>query len=75
MSHGQSCDTEEAAFCAGRHGSSAVMTEWNGFVRNQVRLRDGEFAGPKLACIDLQPYTTTQAGAAFLFLADYVRYR
>jgi len=51
----------ESGIIAGRQGSAAVMTEWNAFVRNQVRLREGEFAGPKLACIDLQPYTTTQA--------------
>ena len=45
----------------GRHGSTAVMTEWQGFVKNQVRLHGHGFAGPKLVCIDLQPYTTTQA--------------
>ena len=38
------------------------MTEWQAFVRNQVRLHGtGSVAGPKLVCIDLQPYTTTQA--------------
>ena len=37
------------------------MTEWQEFVRNQVRLHGRGFAGPKLVCIDLQPYTTTQA--------------
>jgi 60 kDa SS-A/Ro ribonucleoprotein len=47
---------------AGRAGSTAVMTEWQAFVRNQVRLHGKDFAGPKLVCIDLQPYTTTQAG-------------
>jgi len=46
---------------AGRAGSTAVMTEWQQFVRNQVRLHGEDFAGPKLVCIDLQPYTTTQA--------------
>jgi 60 kDa SS-A/Ro ribonucleoprotein len=45
----------------GRHGSTAVLTAWNKFVKNQVRLHGREFAGPKLACIDLQPYVTTQA--------------
>jgi 60 kDa SS-A/Ro ribonucleoprotein len=45
----------------GRHGSTAVMTEWQEFVTNQVRLHGADFTGPKLACIDLQPYTTTQA--------------
>jgi 60 kDa SS-A/Ro ribonucleoprotein len=46
---------------AGRRGSTAVMTEWQEFVRNQVRLHGRGFAGPKLVCIDLQAYTTTQA--------------
>jgi 60 kDa SS-A/Ro ribonucleoprotein len=45
----------------GRYGSSAVMTEWREFVKNQVRLHDGDFAGPKLVCLDLQPYGTAQA--------------
>jgi len=45
----------------GRGGSTAVMTEWQAFVRNQVRLHGKDFAGPKLVCIDLQPNTSTQA--------------
>lgn len=45
----------------GRYGSTGVVTEWRNFVKNQVRLHGREFAGPKLVCIDLQPYTTTQA--------------
>jgi 60 kDa SS-A/Ro ribonucleoprotein len=45
----------------GRHGSTATMTAWQEFVRNQVRLHGTGFEGPKLVCIDLQPYTTTQA--------------
>jgi 60 kDa SS-A/Ro ribonucleoprotein len=45
----------------GRGGSTAVTTEWQTFVRRQVRLHGKGFAGPKLVCIDLQPYTTTQA--------------
>jgi 60 kDa SS-A/Ro ribonucleoprotein len=51
---------------AGRNGSTAVMTEWQTFVRNQDRLhgkaQEGDnCADPKLVCIDLQAYTTTQA--------------
>lgn len=46
---------------AGVHGSTGVMTEWRAFVKNQVRLQGGDFAGPKLVCINLQPYGTTQA--------------
>ncbi|MCR4411386.1 MAG: TROVE domain-containing protein [Thermoguttaceae bacterium] len=45
----------------GRHGSTAVMTQWQSFVANQVRLHERGWGGPKLVCIDLQPYTTTQA--------------
>ena len=52
---------QESWVGTGRGGSTAVMTEWQAFVRNQVRLHGKSFAGPKLVCIDLQPYTTTQA--------------
>jgi 60 kDa SS-A/Ro ribonucleoprotein len=45
----------------GRHGSTAVMTAWQEFVKNQARLQPRDEAGPKLVCIDLQAYTTTQA--------------
>ena len=45
----------------GRQGSTAVMTEWKTFVDNQVRLHGRGYAGPKLVCIDLQPYATAQA--------------
>ena len=44
----------------GQGGATGVMTEWQHFVKNQVRLR-GETTGPKLVCIDVQPYLTTQA--------------
>jgi 60 kDa SS-A/Ro ribonucleoprotein len=45
----------------GMYGATAVMTEWQAFVQNQVQLHGGDFAGPKLVCIDLQPYANTQA--------------
>lgn len=45
----------------GRHGATAVMTEWQEFVKNQARLHGRDFDGPRLVCIDLQAYTTTQA--------------
>jgi 60 kDa SS-A/Ro ribonucleoprotein len=45
----------------GRHGSTDVLTQWEAFVRNQARLHGADFAGPKLVCINLQAYTTTQA--------------
>lgn len=37
------------------------MMEWQGFVKNQLRLQGAGMFGPKLICIDLQPYTTAQA--------------
>ncbi len=39
------------------------MTEWQKFVRNQLRLPQAQrgHAAPKLICIDLQPNQTTQA--------------
>lgn len=43
----------------GQHSSTAVMTQWQAFVKNQARL--GGERTPKLACIDVQPYVTTQA--------------
>jgi len=51
---------QESWIGTGRHGSTAVMTAWLEFVKNQARLQ-GNLAGPKLVCVDLQPYTTTQA--------------
>lgn len=45
----------------GRANATAVMTEWEKFVQNQLRLGGHEIPSPKLICIDLQPYTTTQA--------------
>ncbi|HUG68115.1 MAG TPA: TROVE domain-containing protein, partial [Pirellulaceae bacterium] len=42
----------------GRHGSTGVMTEWQKFVANQKRLG---VTAPKLVCIDIQPYGSTQA--------------
>ena len=42
----------------GRHGSTAVMTQWQAFVANQRKL--GE-ANVRLVNIDVQPYASTQA--------------
>ncbi len=42
----------------GRYGSTGVMTEWQRFVANQQRLG---VSSPKLVCIDIQPYGSTQA--------------
>ncbi len=41
----------------GMCGSTGVMTAWNAFVRNQ---RSSEIE-PRLVCINIQPYTTSQA--------------
>ena len=42
----------------GRYGSTGVMTEWQAFRQNQKRLG---VKSPKLVCIDIQPYGSTQA--------------
>ena len=49
------------AFGYGRRGATGVMTEWQQFVQNQLRLRGHDIRSPKLVCIDLQAYGTTQA--------------
>ena len=46
------------AFALGARGSTGVMTEWQAFVANQQRLG---VSAPKLVCIDIQHYGTTQA--------------
>jgi 60 kDa SS-A/Ro ribonucleoprotein len=45
----------------GRFGSTAVMSEWQRFVRKQARRSVNGSPGPKLVCLDIQPYGTTQA--------------
>lgn len=42
----------------GAQGATGVMTEWKAFVKNQRQLG---VQAPKLICIDLQPYSSTQA--------------
>ena len=46
------------AFGYGSSGSTGVMTEWQTFAKNQKQLGVHD---PKLICIDIQPYGTTQA--------------
>jgi 60 kDa SS-A/Ro ribonucleoprotein len=46
------------AFAYGRGGATGVMDEWQTFVANQKRLGTD---APKLVCIDIQPYGSTQA--------------
>jgi len=43
---------------AGRYGATGVMDQWQTFVKNQQRLG---VTAPKLVCIDIQPYGSTQA--------------
>lgn len=49
---------QESWIGQGRHGSTAVMTAWREFADRQRKLG---VADPKLVCVDLQPYSTTQA--------------
>ncbi len=51
----------EAWVGVGRGNSTAVMTQWQEFVRRQARLRGEEAAAPKLVCLNVQPMVTTQA--------------
>jgi 60 kDa SS-A/Ro ribonucleoprotein len=46
------------AFGYGQQGATGMMQEWQKFVANQQRLGNDR---PKLVCIDLQAYATTQA--------------
>ncbi len=45
----------------GRYGATAVMSQWHDFVQNQQRLAGRAAASPKLVCIDIQPYGSSQA--------------
>jgi 60 kDa SS-A/Ro ribonucleoprotein len=48
-----------AAWFGGVSGTTGAVTEWNRFVENQRKLDRN--AQPKLVCINIQPYGTTQA--------------
>jgi 60 kDa SS-A/Ro ribonucleoprotein len=52
---------QESWIGVGRQGSTATMTAWQEFVKYQAGLQGRDCTGPKLVCIDLQPYVTTQA--------------
>jgi 60 kDa SS-A/Ro ribonucleoprotein len=58
VSDNESWVTRQRAFASGAGGATGVMTEWQTFVANQQRLG---VRSPKLVCIDIQPYVTTQA--------------
>ena len=61
VSDSESWVYQQRAFASGANGSTGMLTEWQRFVQNQVRLQGESVAGPKLVCIDLQPNSTTQA--------------
>jgi 60 kDa SS-A/Ro ribonucleoprotein len=58
VSDNESWVTRQRAFASGAGGATGVMTEWQTFVANQQRLG---VRSPKLVCLDIQPYVTTQA--------------
>jgi hypothetical protein len=35
---------------------TTVMTEWQGFVKNHLRLQGADMIGPNLICINVQPH-------------------
>lgn len=49
------------SWAAGSQGATGVMAEWQQFVKNQLRLGGHDIPSPKLVCIDIQAYGTTQA--------------
>ncbi len=61
VSDSESWVYKNRSYFYGVRGASGVMTEWQEFVKKQVKLGRAETAGPKLVCIDIQPYTTVQA--------------
>ena len=61
VSDSESLVYQQRAFASGANGSTGVLTEWQRFVQNQVRLQGESLAGPKLVCIDLQPNSSMQA--------------
>ena len=61
VSDNQSWVDKRHPYGYGAHGATGVLTEWQAFVKNQLRLGGHEVAAPKLVSIDIQPYGTTQA--------------
>jgi len=61
VSDSESWIYRDRPYAYGRHGATGVMDEWQQFVQNQVRLHGRGLTGPKLVCIDIQPYGSTQA--------------
>ena len=61
VSDNESWVYKDRPYFYGANGATGVVTEWQQFVQNQVKLQGGDILGPKLICIDLQPNSTTQA--------------
>ncbi|PQO30041.1 TROVE domain-containing protein [Blastopirellula marina] len=61
LSDNESWITKNRPYGYGRYGQTGMMSEWQKFVSNQMKLGGHEITSPKLVCIDLQPNTTTQA--------------
>jgi 60 kDa SS-A/Ro ribonucleoprotein len=58
VSDNESWVTDDEPFARTASGSTAVMEQWQEFVRSQGQFGDHQ---PKLVCIDLQPNSSTQA--------------
>ena len=58
VSDNQSWVYRDVPFAHGRQGETGVLSQWQTFAVNQRRLGVGS---PKLVCIDIQPYGSTQA--------------
>ncbi|RMF42207.1 MAG: TROVE domain-containing protein [Planctomycetota bacterium] len=58
VSDNQSWVYQNQAFAYGRQGATGVLSEWQTFVANQQWMGTD---APKLVCIDIQPYGSTQA--------------
>ena len=58
VSDNESWVYRDRAFAYGRQGATGVLSEWQTFVANQQRMG---VSSPKLVCIDIQPYGSTQA--------------
>ena len=58
VSDNESWITSGRRYGHGQNGATGVMTQWEKFKKTQQKLG---IADPKLVCIDLQPYGTSQA--------------
>lgn len=61
VSDNESWIYRDRAYWPGVRGATGVLSEWHDFVKNQLKLGGAEIPPPKLVCIDIQPYGTSQA--------------